>query len=104
MRTLRDERLAQDINQPTLERLSGINQAQISKIERGLQTPNRISRQKLEEALHTKIDWVQTENITDTATYRQTEHLVNRLISKYILLCKEDRRSIKELINKHINK
>ena len=101
MKSLVDTRNEKRMTQMQLVALTGINQHQISCIERGLQTPTESTRSRIEKVLG-KIDWMETGKIKLlTPNYFKAERLVNRLVRITLTMKQKDKAEIIKLIHKY---
>jgi len=102
MKDLKSTRKALRVTQLELSEMTGINQGYLSELERGVHPPSERTRNKIESALGTKIDWI---GMTDTkflkGSYYESERLVFKLVKKTTLMDEPERKAITKLIRKY---
>ena len=69
MKALRNTRVLKGLNLKDVEQSLGINTSFLSEIERGLRSPSRLSRWRLESYFGEKINFLDVQNLKASPTY-----------------------------------
>lgn len=102
MNNLKITRKSKGLTQKELAELSEIPQGHYSLIERGIYRSNEETRSKIEAAIGTKIDWIETAGIKlKNSSYYKAERCIYRLIEMIYLMNTEEKAAITNLIKKY---
>jgi transcriptional regulator with XRE-family HTH domain len=109
MKSLKQTRIEAGFSRPQIETTLGINTVQLSLIERGINSPNLLTRTRLELFFGTKIDWLDTPTIDSeprepVATWNDTEREFRYLIHQVASLPNDEINDFIDSAVKHLKK
>lgn len=103
-----EARTARKLSQEKLAKISGVAQATISLVERGLTSPNASTRRKLEKVLGRRISWFHTKGqrvfrpTGKGAPLQQAEGELRRALYSINLLTKDEQREFLKIAKKYL--
>jgi transcriptional regulator with XRE-family HTH domain len=102
MKSLRQLRKDSGLTQEDLSVMSGISQDHLSFIERGIYKPTEKTRNKIEQALNTKVDWLETGTIElHDCNWYQAERQLKRLVELTLNLDLNEKREFTKIVRKY---